>query len=312
MGETAANFHFQRPFGAEDEVRHEILYRNDLTEGWLVLDLADYFVAAEAVGEVETVTADFPPGPRGFVALRASLAPRLAHAARPVAFPGEALSTLDERVREDAFGRAYQEFYFPDQPLGDPVTYAARSKDFDLRLELYDPSGTRLLAVADSGPGGGAEELIVHNATAVPRLRVLSADGGSGAFRLAGYGERPALPPIGPNAALSGRLTTGSDLDDVYAYLGDYYKEDFWLELPPGFSGDVTITLETEDFDAYLIVLNAITNAVIAENDDIDANNLNFDAAVTVNTALHSQILIRVTTALEEETGDYTLSTSAF
>ena len=309
---SGAAFTFRRPVEADSEVEHSILYRADLADEWSPLTLESQLLATLSDGSEEVVTASFPEGPRGFVALKASLPPALSHAVRPVAFPGRAFSTLDTLVREDEFGRAFQEFVFPDQPLGEPVFFLAESDAFDVRLEIYSADTGNLLEFANSNSGDGTDEELAYSSTEIPVVRVLSENGLGGGFSLTAFTDPVSDGVIGLEEVITGALSHFDSFDDVYAELGDYYKKDYYLDLPDGFSGSVRITLNSEDFDAYLILLDAVTGQFIDENDDIDFDAEDYNASLILDSAAYGDVLIRVTTASALETGSFTLITEAF
>ncbi|TVP80628.1 MAG: serine protease [Puniceicoccaceae bacterium] len=305
--DAAPTFAFRRPVGAAAALAYTVNYRSSLEAVPLRYDLEAQVLETVPDGAEELVRANFPAGEQGFVSIEAAQRPAVAPSIRPVAFPGSAFSTINADLPQDSFNRFYQEFTFPGQPLGEPVNYLGRSDSFDMILEIYDPATGILLAVSDSNSAGGRNEQLTFTATTIPVIRVISGDGLGGSFELTGFVDVVSDGQIGPGETLNGELTTSDELDDIYAQSGDYYKRDYLLVLPDAFTGSLTITLLSDDFDAYLILLDALTGHVIAENDDIDFAGGNRNARLILDTAAYRHVLIRVSTAEVEETGSFTL-----
>lgn len=148
------------------------------------IDLASQLLDSVAAGDTEIIRATFPAGVQGFITVEAERPAALAHAIRPVAFPGRAVSTISPELQQDSFGRFYQDFTFPGQPLGEPVNYLAESDAFDVILELYDPTGSTVWATSSSNSAGGGNEALTFTATSIPVIRVLAANGLGGGFIL--------------------------------------------------------------------------------------------------------------------------------
>jgi subtilisin family serine protease len=69
----------------------------------------------------------------------------------------------------------------------------------------------------------------------------------------------------------------------------------------------VTVSLNSDQFDAYLQIINASTGQIIAKNDDVDASTLNAKLSFVIQPDIHYQL--RVTSSDSGETGTYTLIT---
>jgi hypothetical protein len=306
MDSRGPAFTFRRPAAANAELSYAVNYWTELTDSPTELDLDTRIWESISDGDEEIIRAGFPSGNSGFISMAAERPEALAHAVRLVAFPGRAFSTMNADVREDTFGRSYQEFTFPGQPLGEPVRYLAESGSLDVALEIYDASGTTILAAADLDSAVGGDEELTYTATSIPVIRVLGSNGLGGEFSLTGYTEVASDGQILLNSTINDALTDSDDLDDLFEL--EYYKRDYLLVLPDGYAGPVTITLLSDDVDPYLTLLNALTGDFIDDNDDIDLDGGNFNARVEVDTSVHSDILIRVSTSFELETGAFTLT----
>jgi hypothetical protein len=295
-------FTFRRPMGAGSELEHRLLYRADLSDIPTELSLDGQFLESIPEGNEEIIRGAFPSGNRGFISVESERPATLAHAVRPVAFPGRTTSMIDPSFQVDSFGRFFQEFTFSEQPLGEPIRYLAVSDSFDVVLELYDATGTTLLAAADSNSASGNGERLLYTATSVPIVRVVSGDGSVGPFSLSAYTD---LASIGPGETISDSLSTSDEFDEFF--FARYYKRDYFLDLPDSSTGLVSISLSSIEFDPYLILYDASNGEFIAENDDIDFDSGNLNSRIVVDTAMHREVLIQVTTAIELETGAFTL-----
>lgn len=306
MDPIGPTFSFRRPAAAGAELSYAVHYRTELADSPTELELDTQILESISDGDAEIIRAGFPSGSRGFISIAAERPEALAHAVRPVAFPGRAFSTMDGGLRKDAFGRPYQEFSFPDQPLGEPVRYLAESNSFDVALEIYDANGTTILAAADTNSAVGSDEELTFTATSIPIIRVLSENGLEGEFSLTGFAEITPDGQISLNSTINGFLTNSDDFDDLFD--GEFYKRDYLLVLPDGYTGSVTITLLSDDVDPFLTLLDASTGEFIDQNDDIDFDGGNLNARIEVDTSIHPNVLIRVSTARQLQTGAFTLT----
>lgn len=304
VGASGPIFTFRRPLDAASELKHTVHYRATLADAVTELDLASQLLDSVVEGDTEIIRASFPAGVQGFITVEAERPAALAYAIRPVAFPGRAVSTISPELQQDSFGRFYQDFTFSGQPLGEPVNYLAESNAFDVILEVYDPTGSTVLATSSSNSAGGGNEALAFTATSVPIIRVLDANGLGGGFSLTAFTDIDADGQVGLGGVISGALSTSDDFDDLFD--GEYYKRDYRLVLPPGFAGVVSITLTSQDFDPYLVLLDALTGELVDQTDFMDEGSGN--SQLVLDASINSNILIRVTTFEERETGAFTLT----
>lgn len=111
------------------------------------------------------------------------------------------------------------------------------------------------------------------------------------------------LATLATGTSVSGKLSSGSELDDRY-YTA---KRDYLLQaLPAG--TEVTVTLASTKFDAYLIVLDAGDLSVVAERNGGGPAGGIHNARATFTTQQGHRYLIRATTLEEREAGSYTLT----
>ena len=72
----------------------------------------------------------------------------------------------------------------------------------------------------------------------------------------------------------------------------------------------VTVTQESEDFDASLRVVDLLTGKVIVENDDINPQDGNFNAQVSFTTEERGKYVVYASSVDAPGLGDYTLNTT--
>jgi len=302
---------FSRSLGAAGELVYGALYKADLLDEWLTLSIEDELLTAETTENAQTLTLGFPSGDTGFMVIEAGFSGDLLHAPRPLGFPGVAHSTMTSEMQFDQFGRPYQEFQPDDLPIGEAVNFTARSEYFDVRLELYDTATGALVDFSGSDNAGGTDERVSLSTDVPLTVRVLAEDpAGRGGYTLAVYPQDDTIPSISGNETVIGELTSEDELDPLWLP-NEYYKEDFRLEFSGGSPSSVTATLYSNEFDAYLEIIDEESGEIIAENDDIDLDAGNYNARVTFTPGSYANLLIRVTTAAELETGQFTLVTES-
>ncbi|HAZ45282.1 MAG TPA: hypothetical protein DDW76_15985 [Cyanobacteria bacterium UBA11369] len=109
--------------------------------------------------------------------------------------------------------------------------------------------------------------------------------------------------PLFPGIPTTGSLSQNDDSDPIDP---DNYADPYLLpELGAGLT--VTVTQKSEDFDAYLRVVDLITGEAIAENDDIDTASGNYDAEVSFTTEQGGQYVVYASSVDAPGIGDYTL-----
>lgn len=110
--------------------------------------------------------------------------------------------------------------------------------------------------------------------------------------------------PLLPGIPRKGQLDLNDDFDPNDQ---DNYADPYLLpELGAGLT--VTVTQESQDFDAYLTVVDLLTGAVIAENDDIDTEGGNYDAQVSFTTTQGGKYVVYASSVDSPGFGDYTLN----
>ena len=123
---------------------------------------------------------------------------------------------------------------------------------------------------------------------------------------IASFGSRVDIEsynPLFPGIPTTGSLSQNDDFDPNDP---DNYADPYLLpELGAGLT--VTVTQQSEDFDAYLRVVDLITGEAIAENDDIDTASGNYDAQVSFTTEQGGQYVVYASSVDAPGIGDYTL-----
>lgn len=128
-------------------------------------------------------------------------------------------------------------------------------------------------------------------------------------FSIASPGSRVDIEnynPLFPGLPTTGTLDQNDDFDPNDQ---DNYADPYLLsELGAGLT--VTVAQQSEDFDAYLTVVDLLTGEVVAENDDIDTEGDNLDAQVSFTTEQGVQYVVYASSVDAPGVGDYTLNTT--
>lgn len=183
-------------------------------------------------------------------------------------------------------------------------------RDADVNLTLW--ADTNLNGQFDPAEVISQEinEIILNNLEAGTYYVNVTALGAPTPYQIgvdASAGSRVGIEahqPLFPGLTLTGTLsfTDAFDPND-----GDNYADPYLLpELAEG--ATVTITQESEDFDAYLTVVNLFTGEIVAENDDIDIDNENFNAQVSFTTEPGGQYVVYASSVDSPGIGKYTLN----
>ncbi|OAB61764.1 peptidase S1 [Leptolyngbya valderiana BDU 20041] len=168
---------------------------------------------------------------------------------------------------------SYFDAYMFEGNAGQTVTLAMSSLEFDPYLILLGPNGSD---VAQDNNGGGNRNARIHVRLPETGRYILLANsnqgGESGRYRLSlNSGDRNVAPsPPTGNLLLQerGQLQAGDLVLPEDGSLYDVYRFE-------GREGQtVTVTLESPDFDTYLLLLSEAVRP-IAQNDDIGPGNTN-------------------------------------
>jgi hypothetical protein len=107
-----------------------------------------------------------------------------------------------------------------------------------------------------------------------------------------------------------GTLVAGVPLAQAGSIEDAFDVDAFLVQAPVGQTGTITIDLQAADplfgLDPILEVINPLTGATIAFNDDVDLFNFNFDSRVTVSGA--GQQFLVLARGFSSSVGEYTLT----
>lgn len=183
----------------------------------------------------------------------------------------------------------------------------------DSALELIDAESGRLLIGSDS----------FTQRTADAGLRFLPVPGKAYTLRasssvendIGSYTASAALPKLSPKTALAtlalgasakGKLSKGSELDEHYFVA----KRDYLLDAVAA-DTPVFVTLESTQFDAYLLVLDATTLHTVKEADGGGPAGGIHNARAEFTAEAGKRYLLRAMTYEQGESGAYTITTGA-
>ena len=185
---------------------------------------------------------------------------------------------------------SYFDVYSFEGQAGQQISIDMLSDEFNTYLILLNPSGRSLEQDNDSGGNGNARVtvqlpdngtyLVLANSyqageTGDYRLRITEVDTGGSANGSASSVNPPSVNSGGYILQEQGTLASGDDmlgdgsLFDTYSFEGTAGQQ-------------VTITMESPDFDTFLVLLDP-SGEPIADNDDIVAgSNLNSQITITL------------------------------
>jgi len=183
-------------------------------------------------------------------------------------------------------------------------------QDADLNVTLWsDRNGNDRL---------DADEIVAQGTNAIQEDNInpgtyyvnVTAPGAATPYEIAAISEPgsrvdiESYQPLYPGIPTTGTLTQNDKFDpkDQENYADPYLLP----ELGAGLT--VTVTQESQDFDAYLRVVDLLTGEVVAENDDINTNDGDFNARVSFTTEPGVQYVVFASSVDAPGLGDYTLN----
>jgi hypothetical protein len=200
--------------------------------------------------------------------------------------------------------RVFRSFDFRLAPTAaGRIRFSLNSTAFDAYLQIVDAETGRLVVSDDDGGTGLNSRLVFTPLPGVSYIvRVSTAvPGETGAFSMQTT-QLPPLPTIGVPQTINGSLTTTDEQDPNYP---GTYKDDYRLiGVSPGQT--VTVRLTSNQFDAYLFLLDAADESIIDEDDD-GGGGTNSELTFTIEEG--REYLIRSSSFGPGETGSYTLRT---
>ena len=202
------------------------------------------------------------------------LLPAVSPAQIPIRFGQAVTGKLTVTDQQFADGSRYKMYAFAGN-RGDTVSLELTSDDFDANLVLTDGSGNSLRRNDDSGASCNAQlTYVLPNAANYRVYANSSAPSELGAYQLRlsrgtlaapgdtvcrGFGRVAGLIQVGQT--VTGTLTSS---DPQFTGDSTYFQR--WI-LPVAANQSFTVDLESEDFDAYLILTHGRGDKLV-ENDD--------------------------------------------
>jgi S1-C subfamily serine protease len=188
---------------------------------------------------------------------------------------------LDSSSNVLPFDNSYFNVYNFEGRAGQRVIIDMSSTEFDTYLILIDPNGVDIMQDDDGGGGTNSRIEITLPASGTYTIFANSYQAGeTGRYSLqlrdsGTTGTSPAQPTSGFILNEQGRLGPGSS---ILPEDGSFYQEHTFY----GTAGQrVTITMESNEFDTYLILLGP-NGELIDQNDDAGPNTLNSRIVTTL------------------------------
>jgi hypothetical protein len=269
----------------------------------VTLDRGKYFLSVEAY-EGNTNYSLSVTGVAGTVA--ADLAGDRPSTARALPPDGE-VELHDYVGGGDAVDAYRLEFLTPGY-----LDVSTENRKADLNVTLWsDRNGNNQL---------DADEIVAQGTNAIQQDNIdpgtyyvnVSAPGAATPYKISAIsdlGSRvdiESYDPLFPGVPTTGTLTQNDNFDpnDEENYADPYLL----AELGAGLT--VAVTQESQDFDAYLRVVDLLTGEVVAENDDINTSDGDFNARVSFTTEPGVQYVVFASSVDAPGLGDYTLNTT--
>lgn len=280
-------------------------------DSWEPLDLDTYGLTSTGSwsGEFTTVavrsnlaTVD---STKAFLRVRTSISDHYAvgtYKIKPLSNRRSALHSDDEGNPLRA-GRYKKDYRIEQLANGQSYTLSLYSDEFNAYLQLLNAETLDPIASDnDSGPSTNAQITFVPQAGSNYLARVTtSAAGEEGRFSLG-----VARQIITPGQTITGSLTSSDETDPIYQS-NTYYKDDYFL-IAPANGRTIRVNMTSSDFDAFIEIIDTRDGLLIDSNDDISESDFNAEIDLVLYAGM--EILIRVTSALEAETGNYVLKVS--
>ena len=185
-------------------------------------------------------------------------------------------------------------------------------QDADLNLTLWSDRNRNNQLDADEIVAQGINEIQEDNINPGTYFVNVNAIGAATPYEIAAISEPGSrvdienYDPLFPGIPTTGTLTQNDKFDpkDLENYADPYLL----AELGAGLT--VTVTQESEDFDAYLRVVDLLTGEVIVENNDINTSGGDFNARVSFTTEQGGQYVVLASSVDAPGLGDYTLNST--
>jgi hypothetical protein len=183
-------------------------------------------------------------------------------------------------------------------------------QEADLNLTLWSDGNSNNQLDADEIVAQGTNVIQEDNINPGTYYVNVTAPGAATPYEIAAISEPGSrvevenYDPLFPGIPTTGTLTQNDDLNPNNL---ENYADPYLLpELGAGLT--VTVTQESDDFDAYLTVVDLLTGEVVVENDDINASGGDFNAQVSFTTEQGGQYVVFASSVDGPGLGDYTLN----
>ncbi|MEG4305569.1 C2 family cysteine protease [Microcoleus sp. D3_18a_C4] len=183
-------------------------------------------------------------------------------------------------------------------------------QEADLNLTVWSDRNSNNQLDADEIFAQGTNEIQEDNINPGTYYVNVTAPGAATPYKIAAISEPGSrvdiehYDPLFPGIPTAGTLTQNDDFDpnDLENYADPYLLPEL------GAGSTVTVTQESEDFDAYLTVVDLLTGEVVVENDDINTSDGDFNAQVSFTTEQGGQYVVFASSVDAPGLGDYTLN----
>lgn len=224
------------------------------------------------------------------------------------------LTHESQRITENDY---FMDLYTIAGEAGERVVISMQSDEFDTYLEIgrmTDGTYTQYAYDDDGGDGLNSRLTFTFPETGeyVVRARTYGPDS-TGSYTIEAGAPQPPAPPPTPIRIRTGQTLEGSFSSDSPTYAMDSYSggmRHYALYSLRGRAGDtVTVTLRSEDFDAYLEVGgDTPVGFAAAQSNDDGGGELGLNSRLSVTFATAGTLVIRATTLGSGATGAYSLS----
>ncbi len=290
-----------------EEIETEIEFSPDL-KNWTVIPIAPLEApAADARFAMMYAKSPTPELAQGYFRRRFLVSREVALRDYEIQAPGYINSSLNENDRQLENGSYFKDYILSDFVAGEPLEFVMRSSSLNSRLQLIDDENEMILAESNGDHAGGNDEIFSFTPSEGTRyrVRVTSTNGGElGPIFLAIYRSQDALPIL--VSGLSSGEIEASDPSHP-DFTDETYFTDQYL-IPGGAQGlDLFVSLSSNDgFLPRATLHNAETGLFL---DLTTPPTEEAGEQLLFFTGLPRQsYILRVTSAIPEATGSYTLS----
>ena len=207
----------------------------------------------------------------------------------------------------DRVGSFADEYLLTDVTAGQQVTVNLEASSFDTYIQVVNIITGEVIAenddITDNNTNSRLTFTVRPDAEYLIRVTSFDQDNeGVGNYTLTTSASSPIVGAIAPGQSIDGALSN-TDLRDP-GNEGSY-SDDYQLNGVAA-GQQVQINLNSDQFDTYLQLVDAVTGQVISINDDTNPDTTN--SQLTFTAAAGVQYLVRASSYEDETLGNYTLS----